>query len=318
MDAYAREWIAAAAARHGHAPTGELALVKQRPWATVMRVGTSAGDFYFKENAPGGRHEPALVSALAREWPDRVAPPLAVEVERGWLLTRDLGRRLGDGLDAAGLLAAWERLLPRYAEIQIGSAREPGRWLGLGVPDRRLDVLPALTGDLLRGCAELTSAERSLMFGLLPELEARCRELAATPGASALEHGDLHAGNVLVGRAGPWLFDWADASVSHPFCSLLVNLGATLEDIDTAQGRRAAARLVDAYLEPWSVHAPARALRPLVSAALWIAHAGRALDWDRMLAGADADARASWQPQIASWLRSWVDRLDWSRSGAWP
>jgi len=40
----------------------------------------------------------------------------------------------------------------------------------------------------------------------------------------------------------------------------------------------------------------------------------RALDWDRMLAGAPDDVRASFQPRIARWLRRWYDRREGSVS----
>jgi hypothetical protein len=314
MDTQAQGWIAAALADYRLVQTGLLERVKQRPWATVLRARTSSGDVYFKANAPGGRHEPALSEELAREWPDRVPSPLATDPERGWMLTLDHGRRLCDVVPKDRLLATWEELLPRYAEIQLASAGAPERWLTLGVPDRRLEALPAATEALLRESADLTDSERSRMLLLLPDLKASCRELAALPAATALEHGDLHGANVLVGRGGRWFFDWADASVSHPFFTLLVTCNMVIDDLDSEAGRRATARLRDAYLEPWAALAPASALRPLFSRALWVAHVGRALDWQHMLAGADDSGRAEWSPHIATWLRRWLARTQlWGR-----
>lgn len=313
MDALVRDWVAAALADHRLVQTGRLESVKQRPWATVLRARTSSGDVFFKANAPGGRHEPALTSELARVWPDRVPTPLAADPERGWMLTLDHGRRLCDALPRARLPAVWEELLPRYAEIQLASAAAPERWLGLGVPDRRLELLPAASEALLLGCKDLTDAERSRMLSLLPELEACCGALAGLPASAALEHGDLHDANVLVGSRGYWFFDWADASVSHPFFTLLVTCDMLVDDLDSEQGRRTSARLRDAYLEPFSALAPPSALRPLFRLALWVAHVGRALDWQHMLAGSDAPGRAEWIPHIATWLRRWLARQAWPR-----
>jgi hypothetical protein len=318
VDAEVREWVARAVGENGLEPTGELEPVKVRAWASVLRMGTSGGDVYFKANAPGGRHEPALQTELAREWPDRVPAPLAADAERGWLLTADHGRRLSDTRSGNELLATWEELLPRYAELQLASARAPERWLRLGVPDRRLERIPALTEVLIRENADLADAERSSMLALLPDLEARCRELGALPCAAALEHGDLHGGNVLVGRGQSWFFDWADASVSYPFCSLLVTCNMAIDDLQSTAGRRASARLRDAYLEPWTSVAPAALLRSLFPTALWVAHVGRALDWDCMLTGAEGPDRAEWLPRIAPWLRRWRDRSAWTRKNAWP
>jgi hypothetical protein len=222
MDASAQEWVAETLAQHGLSPTGPLEVVKRRPWATVLRAPTSSGVVYFKANAPGGRHEPALARELARAWPDRVPAPLAADPERGWMLTLDHGRRLADVVPGDRLLATWEELLPRYAEIQLAAVETPERWLALGVPDRRLERLPAAAEALVRGSADLADDERARMLALLPELEAVCGELASLPAAASLEHGDLHGNNVLVGRGAHWFFDWADSSVSHPFFSLLI------------------------------------------------------------------------------------------------
>lgn len=306
------EWVVAALTRHGLAPAGPLAPVKVRPWATVLRTRTSAGDVYFKANAPGGRHEPSLALELARAWPDRVPAPLAADPERGWMLTLDHGERLCDLVSHAELLPSWEDLLPRYAEIQLASGAHPERWLELGVPNRRLETLCAATEALVREHDGLAASERSRMLALLPELEAVCRELADLPGAATLEHGDLHGANVLVGRGSRWFFDWADASVSHPFFSLLVTCTMAIDDLDSDAGRRAAARLRDAYLEPWAALAPPDSLRAPFDLALWVAHVGRALDWDHMLSGASAPGRAEWYTHVAAWLRRWLQRRDWA------
>lgn len=315
MESDAQAWVAAALEQQGFLRTGPLEDVKLRPWAAVSRVHTSAGDVYFKANAPGGRHEAALVTELARAWPDRVPAPLAIDPLRGWMLTLDHGRRLSDVVPASRLLSCWEELLPRYAEIQRASAEAPERWLALGVPDRRLERLPAAVGALLERTPDLGAAERSGMLALLPALEGACRELAAFPALAALEHGDLHGANVLVGSGGPWFFDWADASVSHPLFSLLVTCHMLIDDLEAETGRRAAARLFDAYLEPWAALAPPRALRSLVPLALWVAHVGRALDWDHMLAGSAEPGRSEWHPHVATWLRRWLERRGWAAPG---
>jgi hypothetical protein len=312
MDASAQEWVAEALAQHGLSATGPLEVVKRRPWATVLRAPTSSGAVYFKANAPGGRHEPALARELARAWPDRVPAPLAADPERGWMLTLDHGRRLTDAVPGDRLLATWEELLPRYAEIQLAAAEAPERWLALGVPDRRLERLPAAAEALVLGSADLADEERARMLALLPELETVCGELASLPVATSLEHGDLHGNNVLVGRGAHWFFDWADSSVSHPFFSLLITCNMLVEDLDSETGRRTRARLCDAYLEPWAAVAPARELLRFFPLALWVAHLGRALDWEHMLAGGDALGRDEWHGHVATWLRHWLARRSWA------
>lgn len=127
------------------------------------------------------------------------------------------------------------------------------------------------------------------------------------PDAAAIEHGDLHDNNVLVGD-GCWLFDWGDSSVTHPFISLLVTCNTHVDDSANADGLRRIARLRDAYLEPWTRHAPASSLRELFATALWVGLVSRALDWDHMLRGTPGADLAEWQAHIPRWLRLWVER----------
>ena len=145
-------------------------------------------------------------------------------------LFRDYGGTLREALHGADSLEVWQHLLRRYAEIQIASRPETTCWLALGVPDRRLESLPELLRALLADdaalclghSAGLLAAERATMRALLPEFGACCRELAAMPYPAALDHGDLHAGNILVSEGTYSFSDWGDANLTHPFCSLLV------------------------------------------------------------------------------------------------
>ena len=316
-------WLHEELRRRGLVPSGAFECVREKPWAIVLRVSTPQGFVYFKASGPGGRHEPGLVTALAQRWSDRVPAPLAIERQCGWMLCRDYGGTLREALHGADSLEVWQHLLPRYAEIQLASRLETTRWLALGVPDRRLESLPKLLGALLADdaalclghSAGLLAAERATMRTLLPEFGACCRELAAMPYPEALDHGDLHAGNILVGEGTYWFFDWGDANLTHPFCSLLLICHLLGGDFASSDAQRRIARLRDAYLEPWSIHAPAPSLRPLFAAALWVAHVGRALDWNHMLKGTGEAARAVWQPQVARWLRLWLRRRELLRAG---
>ena len=66
-----------------------------RPWATTLRVPTADGAVWLKAAAPRTRFEIALYGLLAREVPEHVLVPLAVDVARGWVLLPDGGARLG-------------------------------------------------------------------------------------------------------------------------------------------------------------------------------------------------------------------------------
>jgi hypothetical protein len=196
--------------------------------------------------------------------------------------------------------------------------------LGLGVPDRRPERLPELlrelAGDHRALClgrrGGLLPSERDALGALLPELEACGRELASLPCAAALDHGDLQDSNILVRDGTHWFCDWADASIAHPFCSLLVTCRRLVDDFASSDGIRRFARLRDAYLEPWSALAPPQSLRPLFDTALWIAHLSCALVWQRVLRGVSDSAGEEWQLRVPHWLRLWRESRDLLRQRA--
>jgi hypothetical protein len=66
------EWI------RGHVePAGTIETVRERPWATVLRVPLAGGVAWFKACAPVRAFEPRLTAELHARWPDRVAEVLA-------------------------------------------------------------------------------------------------------------------------------------------------------------------------------------------------------------------------------------------------
>lgn len=141
---------------------------------------------FVKEAGRGGRHEPALVAALAPRFPDLVAAPLAIEPARGWLALPDLGRKLRDALGTGDRFAPWYELLPRYAELQLATSSDAARWLGCGVPDRRVERLAEIADALLADDAalcvgepgELTQGERAPPAPCCPSSP---RALASSP-----------------------------------------------------------------------------------------------------------------------------------------
>jgi hypothetical protein len=244
-------------------PTEE---VRARPWSTVRRVPSSAGELYFKACGPTSGHEPALMDLLARRWPERVPDLLAIEPERRWMLTADGGQPLRPLLREDRDLGHWRRLLPLYAEMQLALASSASDLLRLGVPDRRLAVLPGLYAALLEETDALqigqpdglTDSDLRRLHDLVPRVAAMCQELAALGLPETLHHGDLHDGNILVREGRYVVCDWGDSCIAHPFFSLralLVSVESSLalpeSDLLTLDGTPELAALRDAYLAHW-------------------------------------------------------------------
>ena len=146
---------------------------------------------------------------------------------------------------------AWLVALPLYAELQRGEAAHAGDHLAHGVPDLRVAALPARYEDLLRRDLPLEPGEIARLRGFAPRFAALCAELAAHQVPETVQHDDLHMANVYAQDGRLRLLDWGDASIAHPFASLVV----TFRFLEQRNGLRPAdpwfGRLRDAYLEPW-------------------------------------------------------------------
>jgi hypothetical protein len=238
----ADEWL------RRHVQPRAVAVEKEMPWATTWRIETAADVVFFKACGAVQAFEPRLTGLVFARNPLLVVDVLAHDDERHWLLTRDAGVPLAVYGNPP---EPWLDVLPRYAELQVGEAAHADDHVAHGVPDLRLAALPERFEWMLGCPLPLDEAELAALRGCGARVAAACAELAAAGIAESVQHDDLHMGNVAE-RDGVWrIMDWGDASIAHPFFSLLATF-VHLEEI----GKLPAtdpwfARLRDAYLEPW-------------------------------------------------------------------
>jgi hypothetical protein len=271
-----------------------------RVWGAVARVGTAGGPLYFKAQGCRARLEPVLVDDLARRWPGLGPDVLAADPERAWLLLADHGTPMSASVDPAGQVAVFAGLMPRYAAVQRESPALIERWIAAGAPDRRVPRLPGLlerllAGDLWGVAPPLDRDHRRAIDAAFPDLVRVC--------ADAVDHCDLHGGNVLMGRGTPRLVDWGDACVTHPFVSLFVTYQHVVARLPPPDRRAAALRLRDTYLDAWSDLAPVEELREAFGHATWLGYLVRALSFAHMLEPSDATNREAVGRFVIRWAR---------------
>jgi hypothetical protein len=308
-----QEWLAATGRSLGLGRLKNVHTVKERPWAVVRRVTFQRGTSYFKACGMSGRHEPLLLPWLAKHWSSVIPEVQRAQGQFGWILMADAGPPLRETTDASAQLPALASVLSAYSRIQIESVASVGRLLEIGLPDRRVHQLPGLLARLIdsevlsigRDAPEAQDL-RSRLRDALPRFTKCCERLASSPCAAAIDHGDLHAGNVLCGGASYRICDWGDSCVTHPFCSLAFSLETALATLPEDQREPWARRLRDAYLEPWAPLLPPERIHAELQAALWIAHVVRALDFAHMFRGADEETLSRWQPLIGERLEMWL------------
>lgn len=253
-------WVRAELERQGIRVSGPIEQPHSRPWSTVLRVPTSEGVVYFKAASPVDPYEPGLLQSLARWRPQAVPEPLSVDTGRGWLLMRDAGQMLRNAIRPTRDMSPWLPVLPVYAELQIEMAERIPDLLALGVPDRRLSVLPDLYESLLDDVDTLridrplglTSEQYRRLLDLSPRVAELCEELATHTIGETLNHGDLTDANVFVSDGSFVFIDWGDSCVSHPFYSLRTVLVSAEISLRLEENSPELRPLRDAYLEPWT------------------------------------------------------------------
>jgi Phosphotransferase enzyme family len=237
------EWLAS----HGVEPNGELEMVHERPWSTVLRVPTADGDLFLKQEQPVQEYEIDLTVALAERWPDRVPEVVAADTDRHWLLTRDGGTRVADSHN----FAAFTRALALYGELQVGEIGHVEELLAIGLRDLRLPVVVDMYEPFFERDHGLEPEEVEQLRALAPRFRAFCAELDAVGLPASLQHDDLHEWNIFVRGDRVAIYDWGDSSVGFPLWSWLKPSQA-LEDPEPARA---------AYLAAWGAFAPERQLR---------------------------------------------------------
>jgi len=312
----AHAWIRAQAEQNSIQLTGEIEQNHAYAWSTVMRVQTNQGMLFFKATAGGTIYEIALTDMLVDWYPDCMPELVAVDAERGWMLMRDSGEQLRASIRPTQDLKPWEQVITRYAEIQIGLAEHVSEILALGIPDRRLAMLPALYSQLLadeeilmidqeKG---LTSAEFQQVQDLTPRFGQICMDLAAFGIPESLNHGDFHDGNVLLKNGRITFFDWGDASVTHPFVSLrtfFVSIEISLK-LDDYSFTPEMAALLDRYLEPWQKFKSREALLRAYQLSKPIASIVSALAWHQTISRLDDCLRQEYAWIVPELLREFL------------
>jgi hypothetical protein len=290
--AAALEWIRTVA------PTAkEMVLERERAWAAIYRVPTTGAEVWFKACSPVQAFEPRLTAELAARWPDRVVRVLAHDAARRWLLTADAGR----SVDSAGNLPQiWLRALPLYAELQMGEVQHVEAHLAHDVPDRRTETLPATFEELVHRRHELPLEpnEMERLRGFLPRFAEMCRRLADAHPVHSVQHDDLHHRSVYLDGPAIRILDWGDASIAHPFASLVVTFRFLEERNGLAPDDPWFDRLRDAYLEPWG-----RGLAETFDLAMRVGMVAQLSAWLRHRDAMSPDDRRAFDGQFAIILR---------------
>lgn len=215
---------------------GNYEVVRATPWSTVVCWQIEDHRVWGKATCPGFAAECRLLPLLAERCPGHVLAPIAVEPDQGWLLLPDGGPTMQG---VAGV-ASWTQTLLEYAELQRSVDEMAAELLEIGCPDMRPHAaVERLAQMMLDGHV----AEHRWLIDAAGEVAIKL-DTGLVP--STIQHDDLRPDNVFSdGR----VFDWGDASVAHPFASLLTALMPERPDRPGTPKEQSLMR--DTYLRSW-------------------------------------------------------------------
>jgi hypothetical protein len=311
-------WVLARLQRLGVDLVGAMDREHVRPWATAVRVPTSAGVLWFKAHTSVLSHEAPVTRVLAELRPDAVLDVVASDDDRCWLLTRDAGEKIRTRISSASDLHLLEPVLAAYGDLQRRATDRVADLLAAGALDRR----SARVGELLAAAVHadqatggagqvdpLTPSEHERLLAAVPVLQQVAAEAAALVPDS-IEHSDLHDGNVFVldgvGRVG----DFGDSCVSQPLASLLVLQTSLTHRLGIDPAAPELHRLYHAALEPWTDRCPLGDLVDLLPRVRPIGMLTRGLTWRALITELGPDAMHEFGDGWSGWARDLLAALE--------
>jgi hypothetical protein len=315
--AQASSWIDRELYQQDIKQIGSIKQLRVRHWSTVLQVPTSVGSIYFKAVVSDLAYEAALTQVLSHRYPHSMPQVLAIAREQGWLLMLDGGMMLRETLKIENDIQHWENLLPIYAKVQQDSAKYLMEFLELGVPDRRLAVLPARFQQLLTDTETLglhhpgglSLLEYQCLQNKADLLVELCEQLATFSIPETLHHGDLHDGNVFVDNERYMFFDWGDSSISHPFFSLHSTYGSLEKRFDLGKSSPWFKQLRKCYLDEWTEYETEERLEEAFELAQQLSPILAILRWLPVLSSMDAMNRNRYIEAVPDLVREFLGMI---------
>lgn len=229
--------------------------VQDTPWSCVMRFITDQGIIYLKQTPEQLALEAPITQVLYTQFQAPVPEIIAHHTELHCFLMKDEGRPLREILRKKFDVNLFSHAMEQFSLLQMTVADRIDDFLGMGVPDWRLDQLPDLYMQLL------SQKEILLADGLsevdIDELEAQrskvsslCKQLSDYAIQETLVQCDFHDNNILIEEQSQNItfIDLGEIVISHPFFSLVgclrqVKTHHALTDKDETY-----LQLIDAYL----------------------------------------------------------------------
>lgn len=203
-------------------------LIVETPWSTVMRFETDDGFVYSKQTPEALALEAPIIQKLREDFQASVPDIIEYDPSKYIFWMKDAGGSLRTVLTEKFQLDLILKSVAQFTALQEQVANHVDEFIEMGVPDWRLDRLPALFAELLEqtdllGREGLSSCEIRKLKALLPMIRERCDQLSQSKIRESIVQPDFHDNNILIDEAtGKLTFiDLGELVISHPLFSLV-------------------------------------------------------------------------------------------------
>lgn len=286
--------------------TGRLERVDTTLGSTVLALTTQAGDLYFKAGAPTRQHEARLVATAAPFSGGRIQAPLAIESQRGWMLTPGAGIPLSHSTDRTP--GMWRRALSEAAQLQLELSEHKETlsefadgMLPTDVPYYLEDAL-ALHASLPKDHPfHVSETDVEWLTSKAEVVTAAAAVLTESSLPMTLVQGNLGASQIIVpwSHRAPLVFlGWGGASIGHPFGILGPVLDELTEGFGAEIDEEPVLSALNDYLDVWAAFGSREELLDLVGPAILLANAQRHRYLMDLLRDADLKDQTAAAPEV--------------------
>lgn len=311
---HAEQWVAGILNDHKISGHFELTMVREMAWSLVAKVTHNQGVWYFKYLPEYFAHELPITHFMSNLQSPFVGGFIAMDVDQRFLLVEDAGPMLRDRFETERNEGLWYDALERYAALQIQLMNDQ-RVKNLPLPNRSLGRLPELVLPHVDWAMSLNGddpedrfreIDKSILLNAFEHWEARCEALYQFGLVDCLNHGDFHDGNIAY-RDKPVLFDWGDASLSHPFTCMRTVLVSVNNRFELNDDEEKLKPFIEAYLKPWQAYASTDELMDIFQGVRKTWALVTFLSWKRGLTNLTDDRGKPYHYALPALLREFTD-----------
>lgn len=203
-------------------------IVLHTHWSFVARYDTTDGSIYLKQTPKPIALEASIIKCLHDQFHVCVPVVIAHNTKLCTFLMKDAGISLREILMKSFDTELLCKAIKQFTSLQVTVSDQINILLDMGVPDWRLDKLPALFEQCLSETEllqddGLTRAEIGKLKSLVPTVAKLCSKLSGFDIKQTIVQPDCNPNNMLVTSDFQkiTIIDFGEISISHPFFSLL-------------------------------------------------------------------------------------------------